>query len=194
MSVGIVSALGRTIPPLVGTEISDMIQTDAAINPGNSGGPLLDRRGRLIGVNTAIRRPSGASAGIGFAVPVDTVSRVVPDLIQYGRIRRPRVGVRIAPPHIASRLAPGLFGRGLIVASVDPGGPADQAGLRGVQRARNGRWRVGDVITAVDRKPVTTTEEFLAQLAQHRPGDLLELAVFSANGERTVRVRLAKLR
>jgi S1-C subfamily serine protease len=189
LTVGVVSALGRSIESLVGTEISDVIQTDAAINPGNSGGPLLDARGYLIGVNTAIRSPTGASAGIGFAVPIDTIRRVVPDLIKYGRIRRPTVGLRLAPARLARRL--GI--KGLLVMSITEGSPADEAGMRALRRDGRGRIILGDVIIAVDEKPVSTAEEFMAELANHRPGDFVRFSLVSPRAERTVRVRLSAL-
>ena len=129
LTTGIVSALGRTITSVLNTPIQDVIQTDAAINPGNSGGPLLDSSGRLIGVNTAIYSPSGANAGIGFAVPVDTVSRVVPQLIQYGKMRRPVIGVSMNSR--LDGLVERRFGvRGAVILSVEPGSPAANAGLQ----------------------------------------------------------------
>src|SRR5512142_1817410 len=125
LTTGIVSALGRSIPALTGRRIDDVVQTDAAINPGNSGGPLLDSAGRLIGVNTQIASPSGASAGVGFAVPVDTVNEVVPELIAHGKIVRPRLGVIPATENIAQQLGVS----GVLVLSVTPGSPAQRAGI-----------------------------------------------------------------
>ncbi len=129
LTTGIISALGREINAVTGRTISGVIQTDAAINPGNSGGPLLDSAGRLIGVNTAIYSPSGVSTGIGFAVPVDTVNRVVPQLIRHGRIIRPGLGVRIADDATARRF--GL--QGVLIIQVEKGSAAETAGLRGHQ-------------------------------------------------------------
>ena len=149
LTTGVVSALKRRLPTQSGREIVDVIQTDAAINPGNSGGPLVDSAGRLIGVNTAIYSPSGASAGIGFAIPVDTVNRVAPLIIRDGRAPTPAIGVSLASPQAAARA--GI--EGLVVMGVVTGGPADQAGLRGVDR-RTGE--VGDVIVAADGRPTKT--------------------------------------
>jgi 2-alkenal reductase len=155
LTTGIVSALDRSLPTDTGREISGVIQTDAAINPGNSGGPLLDSAGRLIGVNTAILSESGSSAGIGFAVPVDTVNRIVPEVIRTGRAPRPGIGIQAAPEQMAARIG----AEGVVIISVQEGGPAERAGLRGIDQARR---RLGDVITAVNGAPVRN----LAQLGQ----------------------------
>ncbi|MBP9947750.1 MAG: trypsin-like peptidase domain-containing protein, partial [Vicinamibacteria bacterium] len=136
LTTGIVSALGRTITSVLNTPIEDVIQTDAAINPGNSGGPLLDSSGRLIGVNTAIYSPSGTNAGIGFAVPVDTVSRVVPQLIQFGRMRRPVIGVRL-DSRLDGLVARRFGVRGAVIMDVEKGSAAARAGLTGVDMDRN---------------------------------------------------------
>src|SRR6266487_4434015 len=146
LTTGIVSALGRTIQSVANTPIDDAIQTDAAINPGNSGGPLLDSSGRLIGVNTAIYSPSGASAGIGFAIPVDTVNRIVAELIRYGKVTRPGIGIQIAEDQIAQQLGV----KGVLVVDVVAGSAAAKAGMRPTKREASGRVRLGDVIVAVD--------------------------------------------
>src|SRR5205814_8411634 len=129
LTTGIVSALGRTIQSITGRPIEDVIQTDAAINPGNSGGPLLDSAGRLIGINTAIYSASGASAGIGFAFPVDTINRVAPQLIAQGQISRPYLGVRSSDP-ISQQITTRMKAQGLLVLVVEPDSPAARAGLR----------------------------------------------------------------
>ncbi len=147
LTTGVISALQRRLPTQEGRELSGVIQTDAAINPGNSGGPLLDSAGRLIGVNTAIYSPSGASAGIGFAVPVDVVNRVVPELIRNGRMRNPGIGIIAGQEATAARL--GIDG--VVVLKVLPNSPAAAAGLRGVD-PRSGE--IGDVIVGVNRQPV----------------------------------------
>ncbi|HKV08993.1 MAG TPA: trypsin-like peptidase domain-containing protein, partial [Thermoanaerobaculia bacterium] len=152
LTTGVVSALGREIQSLAGIPIRDVIQTDAAINPGNSGGPLLDSAGRLIGINTAIYSPSGTYAGIGFAIPAHSVEWVVPDLIAYGRIRRPTLGIELAPEGAAQRL--GI--EGAVISRVEPGTGAARAGLRGLSRDRFGRYRLGDVIQTIDGQPVTS--------------------------------------
>jgi S1-C subfamily serine protease len=149
------------------------VQTDAAINPGNSGGPLLDSAGRLIGVNTAIYSPSGASAGIGFAIPVDTVNRIVPELIRSGRITRPGLGIQIAEEQIAERLGV----KGVLVVEVAPGGAAAKAGIRPTRRETSGRVQLGDVITAVDSKKITSPNDLFLTLEKYRVGDSVNVTL-----------------
>ncbi|HOC43156.1 MAG TPA: trypsin-like peptidase domain-containing protein [Thermoanaerobaculales bacterium] len=186
LTTGIISALGREIESMSGVPITDVIQTDAAINPGNSGGPLLDSAGRLIGVNTAIVSPSGGYAGIGFAIPVDTVNWVVPDLIAYGAIQRPTIGVQLASDSINQRL--GLAG--VLVMDVIPGTGAEAAGLRPTVRDRSGQVRLGDVIVAVDGQPVRSQSELRLRLEQRREGDQVEVTVERDGRQRTLKVRL----
>jgi S1-C subfamily serine protease len=155
LTTGIISAVGREMESVSGRTIKDVIQTDAAINPGNSGGPLLDSHGHLIGVNTAIISPSGTSAGIGFAIPSDTVNRVVPRLIRYGKSVRAGLGITPVPDQIAKQRGV----TGVIILNVEQGGPAAKAGLRGTRRDEQGRIRWGDVITAIDGKHVATNDE-----------------------------------
>jgi 2-alkenal reductase len=143
LSQGLISALGRRLPTVAGREVAGVIQTDAAINPGNSGGPLLDVRGRLIGVNTAIYSRTGTSAGIGFAVPVDTVERIVPALIRDGRVPRPGIGVVIATEEEAERMG----AEGAVVVQIAPGTPAARAGLKPIDPETR---RLGDVIASID--------------------------------------------
>lgn len=173
LTVGVVSALDRSIRSLSGRAIQGVIQTDASINPGNSGGPLLDSAGRLVGVNTAIKSPSGASAGIGFAVPVDTVNRVVPQLIAYGRLVRPRLGVRVARDAIARRLGV----QGLLVLHVEPGSAAEKAGLNGTRRDRQGRLRLGDVLIALDAHPLRSSDDLMFALERYEPGQTVQLSI-----------------
>jgi S1-C subfamily serine protease len=154
--------------------IRGVIQTDAAINPGNSGGPLLDSAGRLIGVTTAIFSPSGASSGIGFAIPVDEVNRIVPRLIRDGRIVRPALGISSAPPSLTQSLQ---LPDGVALVGVTPGGPAQRAGLEPFRRGRDGRIVQGDVVTAVNGQPVTDIDDLLSELENHRPGDRVTLTV-----------------
>lgn len=187
LTTGIVSALGRTIPAVSGRTIRDVIQTDAAINPGNSGGPLLDSAGRLIGVNTAIVSPSGTSAGIGFAVPVDTVNRVVPQLIAHGRVIRPQLGIQVAHDSITRRL--GLSG--VLIVQIEEGSGAEKAGLRGTTRTSDGRLILGDIIQAVDGRPVRSYDDLLNILEEHKSGDTVRLTVLRHGEEtRTVEVPL----
>src|SRR5712691_12857027 len=155
LTIGVVSALGRELQSPNGRRIRDVIQTDAAINPGNSGGPLLDSSGRVIGVNAAIFSPSGASAGIGFAVPVDTVSRLIPQLIERGRAVQAGIGVTLIP----DRYNPQLGIDGVAIAEVLSDGPAAKAGLQGAQLARSRRVILGDRIVAVDGKPVRSEDD-----------------------------------
>jgi S1-C subfamily serine protease len=173
LTTGVISALGREIESVTRRPIQGVVQTDAAINPGNSGGPLLDSAGRLIGVNTAIYSPSGASAGIGFAIPVDTVNRIVPELIRSGRITRPGLGIQIAEEQIAERLGV----KGVLVVEVAPGGAAAKAGIRPTRRETSGRVQLGDVITAVDSKKITSPNDLFLTLEKYRVGDSVNVTL-----------------
>jgi S1-C subfamily serine protease len=187
LTTGIVSALGREISSPNGRRIRDVIQTDAAINPGNSGGPLLDSAGRLIGINSAIIGPSGANAGIGFAVPVNTVKKVVPELIKYGRENRPVLGVATAADAVARQL--GIDG--VIVVEVVRGSGAAKAGLQGVKRTPNGRTQLGDVIVAVDAVPVGDNDALLTRLETHKAGDTVTVTVVRGRSEVKLNVTLS---
>ncbi len=186
LTTGVVSALGRTIKSMTERTIEGVIQTDAAINPGNSGGPLLDSAGRLIGVNTQIVSPSGAFAGIGFAVPVDTVNRIVPELIKHGRLIRPGLGVSLVPDAITRRW--GI--KGLVIGRVQPGGPAARAGLRGARETFSGRIEIGDVIVAVEGKPVEVVDDLMAILERHKVGDQVTVDILRGNRRQQVIVTL----
>ncbi|MDX1592857.1 MAG: trypsin-like peptidase domain-containing protein [Gammaproteobacteria bacterium] len=183
LTTGVISALDRRLPTDGGREVSGVIQTDAAINPGNSGGPLLDSAGRLIGVNTAIISGSGASAGIGFAVPVDVVNRVVPQLIDRGKAARPGIGIRVASEETAVRLGVD----GIVVVDVVPGGSADRAGLRGVDAGGGG---LGDVITHVDGVRVHTLAELASELERAGIGARVDLTVMRDGETRQVTVEV----
>jgi S1-C subfamily serine protease len=177
LTTGIVSALERSLDAEDGRVIQHLIQTDAAINPGNSGGPLLDSAGRLIGVNTAIYSPSGASAGVGFAVPVDTINRVVPQLIAKGRYSPPRLGIET--DEMLSRAIARQFGvSGAAVVRVTPGSAAERAGLRGARVGPRDSIIPGDVIVAIDGRAVDGTGRLLARLDDYRPGDTVKLTVW----------------
>ena len=178
LTTGIVSALNREIESVTRRAIRGVIQTDAAINPGNSGGPLLDSAGRLIGVTTAIASPSGAFAGIGFAIPVDEVNRVVPRLIADGKFIRPALGIQAAPPAFQTALG---IKNGVAVVGVLPKSPAAAAGIQPFQRAPSGELMVGDIITAMDGKPIATLDELLAALEQRQPGDTVKLTLVRAD-------------
>jgi S1-C subfamily serine protease len=186
LTTGIVSALERRLPTARGREVRGVIQTDAAINPGNSGGPLLDSSGRLIGVNSAIYSESGTSAGIGFAIPVDLVKRVVPQIIQTGRAPRPGVGIAAADERIASQL--GI--QGVMVLGVARGSPAQRAGIRPWDLRRR---REGDVIVALDGQPVATLSDFAALLDDVGVGKEVTLTVRRGEEEREVKTRTIDL-
>ncbi|GAB4555033.1 MAG: trypsin-like peptidase domain-containing protein [Anaerolineae bacterium] len=181
MTSGLVSALGRRIDTREGAVIGQAIQTDAAINPGNSGGPLLDLRGRVIGINTAINSPSGGSVGIGFAVPSNVVKRVVPVLIRDGRYPHPSLDIQVA--ELGTELTPGrdLPQRGLLIVQVAAGGAADRAGLQPTQITRRGfryYYNGGDIIVAVGGKPVTSRNDlFLALDENYAPGETVILTI-----------------
>jgi S1-C subfamily serine protease len=177
LTTGIISALKRRLPTSGGREIANVIQTDAAINPGNSGGPLLDSSGRLIGVNTAIYSPSGSNAGIGFAIPVDVVNRVVPDLIRNGRVPTPGIGIEAGSETVATRLGV----EGVVIVRTVPGSPAERAGLRGVDMAKN---QLGDVIVGVDGKPVHRLTDLTDELEQVGVGKKVQLSL-NRNGSKT---------
>ena len=179
MTVGKVSALGREIDAMSGRKIRDVIQTDAAINPGNSGGPLLNSLGQLVGVNTAILSPSGANSGIGFAIPVNTVKRVVPELIQYGRVQTPFLGITQIPQPDYYRRLWGIEGV-IVLDVVDDAGP-QRAGMRGLSRDRLGRIVLGDVIVEVDGEPVQNEDDLASMLEQYRGGDTVVLTSLRDN-------------
>ena len=187
LTTGIVSALGRTIQGAAGNPIEDVIQTDAAINPGNSGGPLLDSRGRLIGVNTAIYSTSGSSAGIGFAIPVDVVNRVVPQIVKNGRVTRPDMGV-VLDPQYSAQLARMMGAEGVLVAGVKPDSPAAAAGIRSPVRTRRGYD--GDVIVGIDGKPTRDVGEYNRRLESYKAGDTVKVRVNRRGQETEVQVTL----
>jgi S1-C subfamily serine protease len=200
--VGVVSALGRVIESPDESFIGEIIQTDAAINPGNSGGPLLDLQGRVIGVNTAIFSPSQASAGIGFAVPVDTVRRVVPALIEQGYFPHPWLGLRyvwnLTPERARILEELGMqvpAGEGLLIVETYSGSPADNAGLRGGQnRARIGSTILlvgGDILTAIDGQPITNDRDLARYLdTETSIGQTVQVTILREGEQMTVPVTL----
>ncbi|HKI73480.1 MAG TPA: trypsin-like peptidase domain-containing protein [Pseudomonadales bacterium] len=171
LTVGVVSALGREIQSPTKRTIKNVIQTDAAINPGNSGGPLLNSRGQLIGVNAAIYSPSGASAGIGFAIPVNTIKRIIPQLQEYGKLYRPVLGIETLSDSWSNRLAV----KGVPILSVKKDMPAANAGIEGMREDYRGNIHLGDVIVAIDDNPVNNEDSLLSQLEQHKPGDTVKV-------------------
>lgn len=186
LTTGIVSALGREIQSADGSPIRGAIQTDAAINPGNSGGPLLNSSGKLIGVNTAIYSPSGASAGIGFSIPVDVVKWVVPELIKYGKIKRPTMGIEFARPlrNIT----------GALVYDVIAGGPADKAGIQPTVVDRYGRVRLGDIIIGFDDEKINSTNDLTLALEKYKTGDEVKLMIIRDEAQLQVQLTLAENR
>jgi S1-C subfamily serine protease len=185
LTTGVVSALDRSLEGDNGVLTQHLIQTDAAINPGNSGGPLLDSAGRLIGMNTAIYSPSGANAGVGFAVPVDTINRVVPQIIQTGHYAPPGLGIE-ADELLSRAIARQLGVTGAAIARVQPNGPGARAGLRGARIGPRDSIIPGDVITAVNGKKVDSVARLLARLDDYKPGDRVRLEIW--RGGRTLEV------
>ncbi len=186
LSVGVVSALGRRMTCLTQREIRNVIQTDAAINPGNSGGPLLDSSGRLIGMNTAILSPSGAYAGIGFAVPVDIIRRAVPQIIKTGKFQIPTMGARLVPPSLLQRKGE----KGVVILDVVPGGPADKAGIQGLKRGLRGSISLGDILMEVEGTAVSTPEDVDAVMEQYQAGDKIRVVYQRGENRRTVSLSL----
>ncbi len=183
LTVGVVSALGREVE-ISGRKIEGLIQTDAAINPGNSGGPLLDSKGRLIGVNTLIYSPSGASSGVGFAIPVDSVLEIIPQLIEHGRIMRPIIGISILDDSIARQYRI----RGVVVLDVSKNLSAARAGIKGISRDRRGNISLGDIITKVDDFDIRNQNDLYLALEKYKPGDTVTV-VTNRNG-RTMRFQI----
>jgi S1-C subfamily serine protease len=173
LTTGVISALGRKIDGIGGVKINDMIQTDAAINMGNSGGPLLDSTGQLIGMNTVIFSTTGSSAGLGFAVPADTIRTIVPQLIQHGKVIRPGLGIGIAPESMKRR----ILGedKGIIVSYVDEKGSAAQAGIRGMTQDQYGRTYLGDIIINVDAQDVNNLDDIYQVLDKRKIGDEINI-------------------
>ncbi|MEM1358928.1 MAG: trypsin-like peptidase domain-containing protein [Bacteroidota bacterium] len=181
LTTGVVSALDREINSQANVPINGVIQSDAAINPGNSGGPLLDSKGDLIGVNTAIYSPSGASAGIGFSIPVDVVRYVVPDLIRYGEVRRATLGVEFYQ----------LRGGKLMFSEVSPNGPAGRAGIRGPRRDARGNLLFGDILVGINGKEVSNNTDYYLIMEQYDPGEYVELDIIRDDQKVSVEVQLA---
>jgi S1-C subfamily serine protease len=191
LTTGVISALDRSIQTSERETLEHAIQTDAAINPGNSGGPLIDSAGRLIGINTAIYSPSGAYAGIGFAVPVDIVNRVVPDLIAYGRFTQPSLGI-VADEDVNRVVTERLGVEGVLVLGVRPGSSGEAAGLRGSVVARDGSIVPGDVIRAVGGEPVRSVADLLRVLGERKVGDSVRLDVLRKGGPVTLEALLER--
>ena len=189
LTVGVVSALDREIQSPSNRTIRGVIQTDAAINPGNSGGPLLNSLGQLVGVNTAIFSPSGGSAGIGFAIPVNTVSEVVPQLIAFGKIMRPVLGVELASDRWLRRYRVD----GVPIVRTYRGFPADNAGMVGARRGSRGEIILGDVIVEIEGERVANNDEFLSAMEKHRVGDTIDIVTTREGVEKRFRVELSEV-
>lgn len=189
LTTGIISALGREIDSVTKRPIKNVIQSDAAINPGNSGGPLLDSAGLLIGVNTAIFSTSGVSAGIGFAIPVDEVNRVVPELIKHGKVTKPGLGVTLAPDNLSRQWVP----EGVVILDLLSEGAAAKAGIRGSSRQRNGKISLGDVIKSVDGKPIKALKDLYLVLDEKKVGDVVKVVVIREEVEMEFEVTLMPL-
>lgn len=190
LTTGVISGLGREIPRDGGRPIEGAIQTDAAINPGNSGGPLLDSAGRLIGVNTMIVSPSGAFAGVGFAVPVDTVNQIVPEIIRSGRFQRGTLAVKFVDDSITRRLG---IQNGALVAEVYQGGGAEAAGIRETYREFNDVI-LGDIILEIDGKPIKSTTDIPKALDGKKPGEKVEVVIQRGAQRLKVEVQLNSTR
>ncbi len=186
LTVGVVSALNREIDAVTDRKIRGVIQTDASINPGNSGGPLLNSLGQLVGVNTAIYSPSGASAGIGFAIPVNTVKKIIPQLIEFGQVVRPNLGIETAPDYWAQRIEI----EGVLVLNVTGGSPADKAGIQGMSRNRRGNIILGDILLSIDGAQLKNNDDLLNVLEQHKVGDIVELTILRDSNQQNVSLRL----
>lgn len=188
LTTGVISALGRKIDGIGGVKINDMIQTDAAINMGNSGGPLLDSSAKLIGMNTVIFSTSGSSAGLGFAVPADTIKLVVPQIIQHGKVIRPGLGIGIVPDSMKSRII--RKERGIIISYVDEKSGAYRAGLRGMTQDEYGRTYLGDIILSVDNQEVNNLDDIYQVLQKKQIGDRVDVTYKREGKTKTTKVEL----
>ena len=191
LTTGVVSALGREISSVTGLPIKDVIQTDAAINPGNSGGPLLNSSGELIGVNTAIYSPSGAYAGIGFSIPVDVLNWVVPELIQFGEIRRPELGLKMATDRIQRILG---IQKGLLVLQVLPGSPAEKSRIQATRQNRKGEVILGDILIRIDENEINSIADYQLAIENFKSGDTTILTVLNNRKIREVKLQVIQPR
>lgn len=194
LTTGVISGLQRPIKARNGRPIEGAIQTDASINPGNSGGPLLDKFGRMIGINSQILSPGGGSVGVGFAVPVNIAKRVVPQLIQFGEVRRPKLGATLYK--VEQLVEQGIkmpVGKGLLIRSVAPGGSAAGAGLRGLSQDASGEVVLGDIVTSIDGTVVTDLDDLYKLLDKKQIGDTVQVEIYRNNKSQTVPVKLLPL-
>lgn len=192
LTTGIVSALDRKIPGYGGVSITGMIQTDAAINPGNSGGALLDSQGKLIGMNTMIFNAGGSqsSAGLGFAIPVDTIKQVVPQIIKYGKVIRPGLGIAVLEEQYAYRYG---IREGVMLKYVDPKGPAAKAGLRGITRDRRGQYYFGDIIVEINNTKIKNFDDLYSTIDSYKIGDKIKIKYIRDEKEKTTEATLSQI-
>ena len=190
LTTGVISGLQRPIRARNGRPIEGAIQTDASINPGNSGGPLLDSHGRMIGINSQILSPSGTSAGVGFAVPVNIAKRIVPQLVRSGQVLRPKLGIGTRDVEALKNQLELPVSEGVIILQVAPGEAAANAGLRGVTQTENGDFEIGDIIVGIDNEKIGNNDDLYRSLDKHQVGDTVQLKIFRGGRRTTVPVRL----
>ena len=192
LTTGVISGLQRPIRARNDRLIEGAIQTDASINPGNSGGPLLDSRGRMIGINSQILSPSGSSAGVGFAVPVGIAKRVVPQLLQNGAVRRPKLGISTRDVETIRNQVDLPVNDGVLIVQVARGSGAASAGLRGLQQTEMGDIELGDIIVGIDSEKVANTDDLFRVLDKHQIGDTVQVAIWRNSRRMSVPVRLSE--
>jgi S1-C subfamily serine protease len=191
LTTGVISGLQRPIRARNNRPIEGAIQTDASINPGNSGGPLLDSHGRMIGINSQILSPSGASAGVGFAVPVNIAKRIVPQLLRSGEVRRPKLGISTRDVEILKNQIELPVSEGVVIWQVAPGEAAANAGLRGLTQTEDGDVEIGDIIVGMDNEKIAKNDDLYRILDKHQVGDTVQLQVFRNGRRMSVPVRLS---
>ncbi|MFN2492561.1 MAG: S1C family serine protease [Pyrinomonadaceae bacterium] len=192
LTTGVISGLQRPIRARNGRPIEGAIQTDASINPGNSGGPLLDSHGRMIGINSQILSPSGASAGVGFAVPVNIAKRIVPQLVRSGEVRRPKLGISTRDVEVLKTQIELPVSDGVVIWQVAPGGAAANSGLRGLTQTENGDVEIGDIIVGIDNERIKNADDLYRILDKHQVGDIIQLQIMRNNRRASVAVRLTE--
>jgi S1-C subfamily serine protease len=190
LTTGVISGLQRPIRAQNGRQIEGAIQTDASINPGNSGGPLLDSHGRMIGINSQIESPSGASAGVGFAIPINIAKRIVPQLVRNGYVQRPKLGIEPRNVEALSGQVRLPVSYGVLIMAVQPGGAAANAGLRGLVQTENGDVELGDIIVAIDGQKISNNDELFGVLDKHQVGETVNVEVIRNGRRTTVPVKL----
>ena len=193
LTTGVISGLERPIRAQNNRQIEGAIQTDASINPGNSGGPLLDSHGRMIGINSQILSPSGASAGVGFAIPVSIAKRIVPELVRSGSIQRPNLGIRQRDVESLGNQAQLPVSSGVLILATQPGGPAANAGLRGLVETEDGQVELGDIIVAIDGEKTDNNDDIYKVMDKHHIGDTVNVDVIRRGRRMTVPVRLTEV-